>query len=538
VEWKQVVTSQNASPSPPVGYESLRRSVAWADLGRRTTILARGRDAVRFVDNFTTAALSGLEPGQGSEAFFTDAKGWVLALATILRIEDGLLIDADGGLPVSLAEHLSHYLIREQVEIVDASADTACLLVAGPDAENWLAPRIARSGDGEALSERPRLPDGLSDHAALIVDGVPAVLVRVDWAGPVGFLVRLAASDRPLLIAAWRAAAAAEAEPLAVETARIEAGRPMPADIPEKTLPQELGRDARAISFTKGCYLGQETVARIDALGHVNRRLTAVTAEKAFAPASRVMVGGEPIGVIGSSCWSPRLRAHLGLGLLQARRLADPGPKKGGLAIEGLPADVVALPLAESIGDSTIASSNEGEIVFETRRFRVRRVPEARPAGATATEPPRLRDVIEHPGSVVVVPMVSATEVCLIEVVRVAVGRPLLELPAGTLDRVESLAEAAARELTEETGYRAGRIDQIASFWMSPGILRERMHLFLATDLASGPQALEPGEVITTRLVGWDEAIAMCLDGRIDDAKTVAGLLLCDARRRNRQTAT
>jgi ADP-ribose pyrophosphatase len=146
--------------------------------------------------------------------------------------------------------------------------------------------------------------------------------------------------------------------------------------------------------------------------------------------------------------------------------------------------------------------------------------------------------VIEHPGSVVVVPMVSATEVCLIEVVRVAVGRPLLELPAGTLDRVESLAEAAARELTEETGYRAGRIDQIASFWMSPGILRERMHLFLATDLASGPQALEPGEVITTRLVGWDEAIAMCLDGRIDDAKTVAGLLLCDARRRNRQTAT
>jgi 23S rRNA (cytosine1962-C5)-methyltransferase len=61
VEWKQVVTSQNASPSPPIGYESLRRSVAWADLGRRTTILARGRDAVRFVDNFTTAALSGLE---------------------------------------------------------------------------------------------------------------------------------------------------------------------------------------------------------------------------------------------------------------------------------------------------------------------------------------------------------------------------------------------------------------------------------------------------------------------------------------------
>ena len=66
---------------------------------------------------------------------------------------------------------------------------------------------------------------------------------------------------------------------------------------------------------------------------------------------------------------------------------------------------------------------------------------------------------------------------------------------------------------------------------MSPGILRERMHLFVAEDLVSGPQALEPGEQIRTRVVAWSEAIAMCMDGRIDDAKTVAGLLLCDARR-------
>jgi len=117
-------------------------------------------------------------------------------------------------------------------------------------------------------------------------------------------------------------------------------------------------------------------------------------------------------------------------------------------------------------------------------------------------------------------------------VVRVAVGRTLLELPAGTLDRVESLEEAARRELAEETGYRAGRIMPAGAMWMSPGILRERMHLFVAEDLIPGPQALEPGEQIRTRVVAWDEAIAMCLDGRIDDAKTIAGLLLTDARRR------
>jgi ADP-ribose pyrophosphatase len=174
-------------------------------------------------------------------------------------------------------------------------------------------------------------------------------------------------------------------------------------------------------------------------------------------------------------------------------------------------------------------SERGGQIVYESKRFRVVRIAESLHAGAVA--PSRTRDVIEHPGSVVVVPMVSPREVCLVEVVRVAVGRTLLELPAGTLDRVESLRDAAARELAEETGYRAGRIEPVASFWMSPGILRERMHLFVADELVPGPQALEPGEQITTRVVALDDAIAMCLNGRIDDAKTVAGLMLLAARR-------
>ena len=101
-----------------------------------------------------------------------------------------------------------------------------------------------------------------------------------------------------------------------------------------------------------------------------------------------------------------------------------------------------------------------------------------------------------------------------------------MELPAGTLDRVESLEDAARRELAEETGFRAGRMTAVGEFWMSPGILRERMHLFLAKDLTPGPLALEPGEQIRPRVVGFDEAIAMCLDGRIEDAKTITGLLL------------
>lgn len=168
----------------------------------------------------------------------------------------------------------------------------------------------------------------------------------------------------------------------------------------------------------------------------------------------------------------------------------------------------------------------DDDTLLVASRFTVVRRRQPLPDGGT-----RVREVVLHPGSVVVVPLLSDDRVCLIEVVRPAVEATLLELPAGTLDREESLVEAARRELLEETGYRAGRIEGLGSFWMSPGILRERMHLFVAGDLRPGPQALEPGEEITTRVVPWDDAVAMCLDGRIDDAKTIAGILLVAGRR-------
>lgn len=173
------------------------------------------------------------------------------------------------------------------------------------------------------------------------------------------------------------------------------------------------------------------------------------------------------------------------------------------------------------------------ETLLETKRFTVVRMAEPCTDGSF-----RQREVAVHPGSVVIVPLVSEDEVCLIEVVRIAVGETLLELPAGTLDRVESLEDAAARELAEETGYRADSITAAGWFWMSPGILRERMHVFVAAGLVPGPQALEPGERITTRVVRWNEALSMCLDGRIHDAKTVAALMLINERRRRGTAAS
>ena len=165
-------------------------------------------------------------------------------------------------------------------------------------------------------------------------------------------------------------------------------------------------------------------------------------------------------------------------------------------------------------------ASAAAEELLVTRRFRVIRARETCRDGAVRT-----REIIEHPGSVVIVPMVSDDKVCLIRNARLSVGTTLWELPAGTLDREEPIVEAARRELLEETGYQAASIEEAPGLWMSPGILRERMHVFIARDLTPGPQHLEPGETIETHVVAWQEAVAMCLDGRIDDAKTIASIL-------------
>jgi ADP-ribose pyrophosphatase len=111
----------------------------------------------------------------------------------------------------------------------------------------------------------------------------------------------------------------------------------------------------------------------------------------------------------------------------------------------------------------------------------------------------------------------------------VAVGETLIELPAGTLDHPgEEPLECARRELAEETGYRAARLEKLIDFFVSPGILRERMHLFLATELTPGTTDLDAGEQIEKLVVPWHEALAMVHDGRIHDAKTLVSLLYYD----------
>lgn len=340
------------APSSPLpdGYRDLRDHVAWADAGRRSTVLVSGEDAVRFVDGFCTAALSTLAPGEGTEAFFPDARGQVLLLATVFRGPDGVWIDADPAVPVtvegaggewSLAAHLERYHIRERLEISDRRDHFAALFLAGPAAGAWIEREAAATLPGEAIPSvdavaAPLLPIRLARPFGLMADvaagnlpavcgGVPAAVLRGEWLGPGTCLVVVARDDRGRLVERWQGDGIVEASAGAIDAMRREEGRLSAVDVPPRALPQELGRDL-AISFTKGCYLGQETVARIDALGHVNRRFVGIVAaaDVPVGPGAKVTIrgSGEAVGTITSSGPSPLFDGWLGLGLVRTSALA------------------------------------------------------------------------------------------------------------------------------------------------------------------------------------------------------------------------
>ena len=163
------------------------------------------------------------------------------------------------------------------------------------------------------------------------------------------------------------------------------------------------------------------------------------------------------------------------------------------------------------------------EPLLVTSRFSVIEIERRTPDGQVRT-----RAVVRHPGAVTIIPMVDEDHVCLIQNFRVSVNQTLIELPAGTLEPPEPPEQAAHRELIEETGYKAGVMRELHGFYLSPGILDERMHLYVATDLVAVGASREPGEEIENLVVSWQEAMQLVESRKIQDAKTISGLLLYD----------
>jgi len=166
-------------------------------------------------------------------------------------------------------------------------------------------------------------------------------------------------------------------------------------------------------------------------------------------------------------------------------------------------------------------------VIYRGRKIDLALQPVVLGDGSTAE-----REVVVHRGAVALLPMVDRDHVCLIRNYRYTVGRTLWEVPAGTIDPGESPDETAPRELSEETGYTAGRVVRVAEWLVSPGVMDERMYLYLCEDLVPGPTSHQPDERLEPAVVPWDEAVRMVEDGRVEDAKSIVAILLMDRRRR------
>jgi ADP-ribose diphosphatase len=184
-----------------------------------------------------------------------------------------------------------------------------------------------------------------------------------------------------------------------------------------------------------------------------------------------------------------------------------------------------AAALRETRAEAEMGESRDFETIESRKIFQGRvlelRVDRVRLANDRVSE----LEVVRHPGAVAVVAITADGSVLMVRQFRYAIGDWLLEVPAGKLDPGEEPAAAAGRELEEETGYRAGRLEPLGRVWTTPGFTNETIDLFLALDLEAAEQALQDDEMLTVERVPLERAVAQALDGTLRDSKSVCCLL-------------
>jgi tRNA-modifying protein YgfZ len=322
------------SPELQAEYETLTLGAGAVDLSQRTHVEITGEDRASFLQGFCTNDIKKLAAGRGCEAFLTSLKGKILSHVSVFCEAESLVLETVPGQAEAILAHLDHYLIREDVQLHDRSGTWSERLLGGAQAEGLLRKICA----GE-------LPTEILAHRRCPLADLNVCVRRVEWLIAPSFLIQCPATDAQRLDSVLDDAGAKRCAWQAWDIARVEAGWPeYGRDITSDNLPQEVGRDKRAISFTKGCYLGQETVARINALGHVNRRLVGLqfSGEQIPAPGLELTAEQQSVGCVTSGVWSPRLRRPLALGYVR-RQSQSAGTC---LASAIGPAEVVELPVS------------------------------------------------------------------------------------------------------------------------------------------------------------------------------------------------
>lgn len=322
-------------------YHKTRALASFFDISQHGKIEVTGRDARAFLHNLTTNDIAALAPGVGREAFLANAKARAVAhvIVECVQLPEGpaaFWLETAPGFAGKVIQHLDHYRISEEVEFVERTRDFAQLHLAGPQALSCL--------DRNFLGV-PAVGE-LHHVKSFFAPGVPLHVRRHDRLNLPGYDVLCPPGGAGMIWTALDAAGAAPAGQQAYHILRVEAGTPVYGlDIDENNMVVEVGRTERAISYTKGCYLGQEPIVRSRDLGHVNWTLRGLkmSGEGVVAAGTKMIRDGAEVGRVASSADSPRMGI---IALAYIRRgQSEPGTK---LELPGAggprTAEVVALP--------------------------------------------------------------------------------------------------------------------------------------------------------------------------------------------------
>ncbi len=284
-------------------YRALRDRAGVVDRSDRGAVLVTGPDTLPFLQSLVSADLDDLADGRGAHSLLLTPQGKLDVDFRLLLVGDDCWLDCEPGFGARLAESLDRFRIRVQAEVIDRSATWGCLSVVGPDAAG------STGAFGVTLPATP--------HA--YVRWRDAAIARLPWPTGAAFDVvgpRATVDDATVLLTR---AGLPRCGADAYEAVRIRAGVPRQgADLDDKTIPQEAFLERDAVSFTKGCFLGQELVCRIDTRGHVNRYLRRVELLDGARPplGAEVVVGGKVVGSLTSVVDAPDLE-WAGLGYVR-----------------------------------------------------------------------------------------------------------------------------------------------------------------------------------------------------------------------------
>ena len=299
----------------------LTDSCGVVDRSERGKLALTGAEAKTFLQGQVTNDVEGLEPGQGCYAAFLTHKGKMLGDMRVLDLGDELLLDTERVALQELFNMIRRYKLGRDVELHKRTLEWGLLSLVGPDAR-----RVAGAED--------LATEHASRHAE--IGGAPVVLVATD----VGIDVFMPAGSKDAVAAALGVPAVGEQ---AAEVVRVERGRPRYGiDLDEGVIPQEAGLNERAVSFTKGCYVGQETVARLHYRGKPNRHLRGLRLSAPASTGDVLRLGEKQVGKLGSVALSP---VHGPIALALVRREAAVGAT---LAVgdDGVTGVVVDVPFA------------------------------------------------------------------------------------------------------------------------------------------------------------------------------------------------